>query len=58
MNELELARLKRAAEKALKAQGVSNRDARIRVSEMSIAALVTVGKPKISERVRRVFGWS
>ena len=58
MNELELARLKRSAEKALKAQGASNRDARARVARMSVADLEVAGKPRIGERVRRAFGWN
>jgi hypothetical protein len=58
MNELELARLKRAAEKALKAQGQSNREARIAVADMPVAELIEVGRPPISKRLRRVFNWS
>ena len=58
MSDYELAQLKRAVEKTLKAQGLSNRDARIRVSEMSVAELVAIGKPNVSQRIKRVLGWN
>jgi hypothetical protein len=58
MSDYELAQLKRTVEKTLKAQGLSNRDARIRVSSMSIVELLAIGKPNVSQRIKRVFGWN
>lgn len=58
MNELELARLKRAAEKALRERGETRREAMRQVSDMTVAELAAVAMPTISERVKRVFGWN
>lgn len=57
MNELELATLKRTAERQLKREGRTNREARMEVGRMTVAELEWYARPPLLKRVSaRLFG--